>query len=121
MGVQSFRELVAWQKAMDLVVEVYRVTQSFPADERFGLTAQVRRAAVSVPSNIAEGQGRGPGNDFLRFLHIARGSLQEVDTQLLIAARLGFLPQARHDELTALLATVAKLIHGLIRSIPTSN
>ena len=118
MAVQSYKELIAWQKAMDLVVEVYRATAAFPADERFGLTIQIRRAAVSVPSNIAEGQGRGPGQDFIRFLCIARGSLQEVDTQLLLAVRLGFLPQERYEPISNHLVEVAKLINGLIRSIP---
>jgi len=79
--VNSYRELVAWQKAMDLVEVVYRVTKSFPADERFGLVSQLRRAAVSVPSNIAEGHSR-PTADYVRFLNIARGTLREVETSL---------------------------------------
>ena len=121
MPVQSFKDLIAWQKAMDLVVEIYRATASFPADERFGLTVQLRRAAVSVPSNIAEGQGRGPSQDFVRFLAIARGSVQEVDTQLTIALRLGYLQPEQHEPLVAMIAEVAKIINGLIRSIPSSN
>ena len=121
MAVPSYKDLIVWQKAMDLVVEAYRITTRFPTDERFGLTIQIRRAAVSVPSNIAEGQGRGPTQDFIRFLSIARGSLQEVDTQLLLAARLGFLPQGDYDRLADLIVEVAKMINGLIRSIPTNN
>ena len=120
MAVQSYKDLIAWQKAMDLVVEVYQVTANFPRDERFGLTNQLRRAAVSVPSNIAEGQGRGPTQDFVRFLRIARGSVQEIDTQLTLAMRLGFLPQEHYDRLAAMITEVAKIINGLIRSIPTS-
>jgi four helix bundle protein len=119
MTVQSYRELIAWQKAMDLVVEVYKATATFPSDERFGLTNQLRRASVSVPSNIAEGQGRGPTQDFVRFLGIARGSIQEVDTQLILASRLGFLPQDQYDRIAGLIVEVAKLINGLIRSIPS--
>ena len=118
MAVQSYKDLIVWQKAMDLVVEVYRLTAKFPADERFGLTIQIRRAAVSVPSNIAEGQGRGPGQDFVRFLNMARGSLQEIDTQLILAVRLGFLPQPAYDPIANQLIEVTKLINGLIRSIP---
>ncbi len=119
MAVQNYKDLIAWQKAMDLVVEVYRTTMAFPNDERFGLTNQVRRAAVSIPSNIAEGQGRGPTQDFVRFLCIARGSLQEVDTQLVLATRLGYIPQERYECLSNLIIELAKVINGLIRSIPT--
>ena len=114
----SFKDLIAWQKAMDLVVEVYRVTAGFPADERFGLTSQLRRAAVSIPSNIAEGQGRGPGQDFVRFLCVARGSLQEVDTQLTIALRLGFLAEGDYERLSAVLIELSRILKGLARSIP---
>src|SRR5262245_18200016 len=91
MSVRHYTELIAWQKAMDLVVEVYRSTDSFPQREVFGLTNQMRRAAVSIPSNIAEGQGRATTKDFLLFLYIARGSLQELETQILLAYRLAFL------------------------------
>ncbi len=119
MAAQNYKDLIAWQKAMDLVVEVYQTTTAFPHDERFGLTNQVRRAAVSIPSNIAEGQGRGPTQDFIRFLCMARGSLQEVDTQLILATRLGYIPQERCDRLSDLLIELAKVINGLIRSIPT--
>lgn len=119
MAAQNYKDLIAWQKAMDLVVEVYRTTTAFPSEERFGLTNQVRRAAVSVPSNIAEGQGRGPTQDFVRFLCVARGSLQEVETQLILATRLGYLPQERCDRMSDLVVELAKVINGLIRSIPT--
>ena len=120
MAVQSYKDLFAWQKAMDLVVAVYRGTAGFPRDERFGLTNQLRRASVSVPSNIAEGQGRGPTQDFVRFLSIARGSLQEVDTQLILSTRLGFLAEDHYGQLSDLITETAKLLNGLIRSIPAS-
>jgi four helix bundle protein len=119
MAVQNYKDLVAWQKAMELVVEIYQTTAAFPTGERFGLTNQVRRAAVSIPSNIAEGQGRGPSHDFVRFLCMARGSLQEVETQLILAARLGYIPLERCDQLSDRLIELAKIINGLIRSIPT--
>ena len=93
MPVKSYQDLIAWRRAMELVVEVYEMTKGFPKDERFGLTNQVRRAAVSVPSNIAEGQGRGVGAEFAHHLRIAQGSLQEVETQVMLGQRLGF-PEA---------------------------
>lgn len=88
---QSYRDLLAWQKAMQLVVEVYRATRGFPRDELYGLTSQLRRAAVSVPSNIAEGQARFSAREFHHFLSHSRGSLVEVETQVLIAQSLGYL------------------------------
>jgi four helix bundle protein len=88
---KSYQDLVAWQKAMDLVAEIYRLTRDFPKEEVYGLVSQLRRAAVSVPSNIAEGQGRrGPG-EFKHFLRMSLGSLMEVETQIMIAARLHYL------------------------------
>ena len=91
MTVKHYSELIAWQKAIDLVATVYQATDSFPQREVFGLTNQMRRAAVSVPSNIAEGQGRSTTKDFLHFLSVARGSLQELETQIIIAHRLSYL------------------------------
>ena len=88
---RSYKDLVAWQKSMDLVTNVYRVTGSFPKEQLFGLTSQLRRAAVSIPSNIAEGQGRLSEKEFRYFLGQARGSLMEVETQLQIAINLGYL------------------------------
>ena len=93
--VRNYCDLVAWQKAMDLVESVYKATSQFPKEEVYGLTNQLRRAAVSVPSNIAEGQGRRSDNDFRRFLAIGHGSLREVETQVLIAQRLHYLTEAQ--------------------------
>ncbi len=121
MAVQSYRDLIAWQKAMDLVVEVYRLTASFPKSEQFGLTNQLRRCSVSIPSNIAEGQGRSTSKDFVHFLHIAKGSLQEAETQLAIAVRLNFLPAADFQTSAALTGEVARIINGLIRSLSSSD
>ena len=92
--VESYQDLQVWQKSMDLVLECYRVTQRFPSNEQFGLTAQLKRAAVSVPANIAEGFGRWHRKEFVRFLLTANGSLKEVETHLLISQRLGFLQKA---------------------------
>lgn len=121
MAVLSYRDLIAWQKAMDLVAEVYRLTASFPKSEMFGLTNQLRRCAVSIPSNIAEGQGRSTTKDFVHFLHIARGSLQEVETQLAIAARLNFLPAADFQSSAGRTGELARILNGLIRSLASSD
>jgi len=99
------------------VTEIYRVTNVFPATEKFGLTSQLRRAAVSIPSNIAEGYGRGTSQDYLRFLRIARGSLFEVDTQLLIATNMGFLSHDQYQQVENQLAETGRVLAGLIKSI----
>lgn len=91
MPLRHYQELIGWKKSRDLVAEIYRHTQSFPKDEIYGLTSQLRRAAVSIPSNIAEGQGRLTRGEFKQFLGHARGSAFEVETQLLIAEDLGYL------------------------------
>jgi four helix bundle protein len=117
----SYRDLVAWQKAMTLVEAVYRETASWPGDERFGLTAQVRRAVVSVPANIAEGSGRSGSSELRRFLSIAHGSLCEVQTQLEIAERLGFMEQGKAQNLLEHGAEVSRILRGLIRSLETAR
>lgn len=117
MAVLHYRELIVWQRSMDLVVEVYRRTDGFPKSEAFGLTNQMRRAAVSVPSNIAEGQGRSTAKDFAHFLHIARGSLHELETQACIAHRLGYLPDDAAADIAGRTAEVARILNGLIRSL----
>src|ERR1700692_2269347 len=94
----SFQDLRIWQESMDLTVEIYRVTSGFPRHEIYGLTSQMRRAAVSVPSNIAEGKGHRSDPEFVRFLFHARGSLLELQTQLLIARRLEYLSEEKADE-----------------------
>ena len=118
---RNYRDLVAWQKAMELVEAVYAATQGFPPDERFGLTSQLRRAAVSVPSNIAEGEGRGSRNDFGRFIAIAYGSLREVETQLLIAIRLGYVDEPACRGAFSLADEVGRLLNGLARSLDRHN
>jgi four helix bundle protein len=117
MTVRNYSDLIAWQKAMDLVVEVYAVTKRFPKEELYGLTGQVRRAAVSIPSNIAEGQGRRSTKEFLHHLSIAHGSLREVETQILIAGRLHYLGQEEINHLLTLSAEVGRLINGLSNSL----
>ncbi|MEK7693764.1 MAG: four helix bundle protein [Chloroflexota bacterium] len=111
--VQSYRDLIVWQKAMDLVVEVYRVSCRFPTSERWRLVDQISRAVVSVPANIAEGQGRGTSKDFAQFLAIARGSLNETETYLMLAVRLGYLATEKIEPALALLTEVSKMLGAL--------
>lgn len=113
--IKSYRDLITWQKGMDLVVCVYRETASLSSSERFGLISQTRRCAVSVPSNIAEGWGRGARQDYIRFLRIARGSLYELATQADICKRLAF--PGDWDAIMNMVDDVRRLLHGLIRSL----
>ena len=116
-STQSFRDLKVWQSAMDLVEEIYRATVRFPRDERFGLTAQIRRAAVSIPSNIGEGKRRKRRGPLLNHLDIALGSQGEVEVQLEIAQRVGFLSAADHRRLAAHVEEVGRMLNGLIASL----
>lgn len=123
-AIRSHRDLIVWQKAMDLVVTVYRATETFPKAETYGLTSQIRRAVTSIPANIAEGQGRRLAKEFVYFLANARGSLLELDTHLEAATRLGYLKAAVHADLQAQLDEVGRMLNGLMRSVtnsPTSN
>lgn len=117
MEGKPHKKLEAWRRAVDLVVEVYETTARFPVEERFGLAAQIQRAAVSVPSNIAEGAGRGSHRGFINALHIARGSLSELDTQLIIAHRLGYMDEQEAARLALRLAEVDRMLNGLIASV----
>jgi four helix bundle protein len=113
----TFEDLKAWRLAMDLVVAVYAQTQVWPKDERYGLTTQLRRAAVSIPSNIAEGKGRASDRDFAKFLNYARGSVYEVQTQLKIARRLDYLSANTANAMDHQAAEVGRVLNGLIRVI----
>lgn len=114
---QSYRDLDAWRRSMDLVTAIYTLSKRFPNEEQFGLVTQIRRAAVSIPSNIAEGQGRIHAADFLRFLSIARGSLAETETQLLIAVRLGYVGRESAKDAWLLAQHVGRLLNGLMNSL----
>jgi len=116
-SIESYRDLQVWQKSLAVSIDLYRVTKSFPPDERIGLTSQLRRAGVSVPSNIAEGYGRGSAKEYLRFLKIARGSIFEIETQLLIAVKLEYCSSAQFEELSDKLKECGRILAGLIRSI----
>jgi len=115
--IRSHRDLIAWQKAVELCVAIYSMTKLFPADERFGLVSQLRRAGVSVASNIAEGYGRGSRQDYVRFLRAARGSLYEIDTQLLLASRLEFMPPSSFQQIESQANECSRILLGLIRSL----
>jgi four helix bundle protein len=117
-AVRSYRDLIAWKKSMCLAAAVYRCTESFPRSELYGLTSQLRRAAVSVPSNIAEGQGRPSSGEFKQFLGHARGSLLELETQILLAEELGYLESATGDQLLQQASEVGRILNGLITSLP---
>ena len=120
MAVRSYRELIAWQKAMELAELVYQVTANYPKNEVYGLASHTRKSAVSIPSSIAEGQGRFSTNDFIRFLSIAHGSLLETETQLLLAGRLDFLDRQSESKLLTLSSEVGRLINGLSNSLKRS-
>jgi len=111
--VRSYRDLIVWQKAMDLVRAIYNLTTSFPTDERFGLISQVRRAAVSVPSNIAEGPARHTSREFVQFISHAEGSLAEVDTQLTLSNQLGFCNGPQTVEIFSLIEEIRKMLMSL--------
>ena len=117
---ESYRDLIAWRKAMRLVTDIYGATRAFPREELYGLTNQLRRAAVSVPSNIAEGQARFSRREFHHFLSLARGSLVEMETQLQIAENLGYLRAAETGPLLAEAAELGRVLNGLIASVKRS-
>ena len=117
MTVQHYRELKVWQAAMSLAEQCYAATKSFPREELFGLTSQIRRAAASVPANIAEGQGRQHTKEFLNFLSVARGSLMEVETHLLLSQRVGLLNQSTLDSLLTMSAEISRMLSGLRRAL----
>jgi four helix bundle protein len=113
----SYRDLIVWQKAIVMVTDIYHATQNFPREENYGLTSQLRRAAVSVASNIAEGQGRLSKREFRQFLGQARGSLIEMETQVVIASNLGYLSPDTTCRLMTGSGEVSRLLHGLIQSL----
>ncbi len=117
MHIQYYRDLIVWQKAMDLCVEVHNATLVFPKQELFGLSAQLNRSVVSVPSNIAEGHGRRTTPDFIHFLSISRGSLNEVETQITLAMRYNYITQTDHDELLDRCGEVGRMLNGLIDAL----
>jgi four helix bundle protein len=121
VAVKTYRDLIEWQRAMDLAEAVYKATEHLPRNEEYGLKVQLRRAAVSVPSNIAEGQGRQSTGEFLQFLGHARGSLLEAETQILLANRLGYISLGQVEALLKLGSGTARVLNGLISSLGGSR
>ncbi|NKC23104.1 four helix bundle protein [Ochrobactrum oryzae] len=117
MAVNSYRDLLVWQQAMEMVTSIYKVTDCWPKEEIYGLTSQVRRAAVSVPANIAEGFGRENRGSYQQFLRIAQGSLKEMETHLLIAERLGFMQSETINSMLVKSESIGKLLRLLIRKL----
>jgi four helix bundle protein len=115
--IRNYFDLTAWQRARQLVKSIYQISKEFPKEETYGLVSQIRRAAVSVPSNIAEGYGRGTRKDYVHFLHGARGSLYEMQTQLLLAEDLGYLSAQAVKPLMADISDCSRLLGSLIRSL----
>jgi len=119
--LKSYRDLLVWQRAIEMVILVYRITAEFPRHEIYGLTSQTRRASVSVPSNIAEGYGRGTRREYIQFLSIAQGSLKELETQAILAERLNYSPAAQIEKLLSETEQVGKMLGSLIRSLKTEG
>ncbi len=117
MGVRSYQELLVWQKAMEVVVECYSLTEKFPKSEMYGLTNQLRRAAVSVPANIAEGQARQYTAEFMRFISISYGSLAELETHIQIAQRLNYLELTTSNQILERCAEIGRMLNGLLASL----
>ncbi|MCB2155338.1 four helix bundle protein [bacterium] len=118
MVVTCYKDLIVWQKSMQLSLQVYRITKQFPREEVYGLTSQVRRAAVSIPSNIAEGQARKSTREFRQFLSIARGSLAEVETQLLIGMHLGYVGEDELQPILGLQEEINRMLNSLVSKLP---
>ncbi len=118
---RNFRSIKAWQLADDLAVAVYQVTADFPAEEKYGLISQMRRAGVSVPANIVEGATRQSHKEYLQFLYVAKGSLAELEYYLHISHRLGLLDEAEHQRLVELQQHAGRTLHGLLQSVRNDN
>jgi four helix bundle protein len=117
-GVKSYKELLIWQKGIRIVLQVYKLTQSFPKEEIYALTSQLKRASVSIPSNIAEGFGRQTDKSFNHFLNISRGSLNEIETQLIIAKELGFIQDENlYNDLLFIIEEESKMINAFAKNL----
>jgi four helix bundle protein len=117
--IESWRDLLVWQKAHAVTLSIYRLTKNFPSDERFRLTDQLCRAAASIPTNIAEGKGRGSTGEFRQFLIIARGSLEETRYLILLARDLTYLSSADYDQLESACTEISKMANALLRALRT--
>ena len=119
--IRDFKDLIVWQKAMELVAEVYRLVKILPNEELYSLSNQIRRSAISIPSNIAEGQGRNSVKEFIHFLAIAKGSKAELETQLLLCVKIKYLNNTEIENAINLIQEVGKMLNGLQNSLKTNN
>ena len=119
--LKNYKELIVWQKAYQLCLVLYKITQSFPKEERYGLTSQIRRAAISVPSNIAEGYGRKTTNEYIQALYIAYGSNCELETQILLAGDLGYIKAEKISILQQEVGDIERMLKGLIKSLKNKH
>ncbi len=119
--IKTHKDLLVWKKSIDLVEQIYKITKQFPKEELYGITNQMRRCAVSIPANIAEGSGRKNKAEFIQFLHIALGSASELETHLIISQRLGFLSINSYDEIMNALNEIIKMTCGLINSLNSTR
>ncbi len=115
--VKTFRDLLVWQKSMTIITGIYTLTKSFPVDETYGLASQMRRCSVSIPSNIAEGYGRNSNNEFIRFLHIALGSLYELQTQIEISMNLNYLDKSTFENLCGSTRELEKMLNSFTKKL----
>ena len=121
MAIKNFHELIVWQKAMDLTILVYQITKKLPKEEMYSLTNQIRRAAVSIPSNIAEGQARHSIKEFTQYLSIAKGSKAELETQLILCQKIGYLTDSELSEIKHLLTEIGKMLTTLVAKLRKSS
>ncbi|ERI64557.1 TIGR02436 family protein [Capnocytophaga sp. oral taxon 863 str. F0517] len=119
--IKDFKDLILWQRAMDLVVEVYNLVKRIPKEELFALSDQIRRAVISIPSNIAEGQGRNSSKEFIHFLSIAKGSKAELETQLLLCVRINYLTESEIEKAMSLIEEVGKMLNSLQKKLTTNH
>ncbi len=119
--IRDFKDLIVWQKAMELVVEVYILVKKLPKEELFALSDQIRRAAISIPSNIAEGQGRNSTKEYIHFLAIAKGSKAELETQLLLCVKINYLEDSEIETVINLIHEVGKMINALQKSLKPNH
>ena len=120
-NIQNYKDLVVWQRSMTLCELVYKYVKTFPTDEKFGITSQIKRCAVSIPSNISEGKARGGIKEYIHFLYIALGSASELQTQLELSYRLGFLKEIEYTVTNEMLVEILKMLHGLISKLKQTN
>lgn len=115
--MHKYKDLIVWNKSVDLCVQIYKLTRGLPSEEKFGIVSQIRRCAVSIPSNIAEGAGRNSKGEFNQFLGVATGSLFELETQLVISFRLDYINQNDHDDISEKVVAIRNLIYGLQKTL----